>query len=707
LAQTYAPPPVQKPDEETLAKIKAKMEELDKAIKELNDPKVYTQLHVSHEFWPDIEIFHKAAVWILRHGEWYHKDYPKWTLEALDRGLERARNIKENKKSFPLTGRFVRGYRSLLDGSVQPYAIILPKDYRWKEGKNRRIEVILHGRDSSLTEVKFLHQFDTAAAPPDQEHIELHIYGRGNNAYRWAGDTDVLEALSHCVGTTNGALYDINRLGAANEFGPGRINIAFQVPDIDGGIMQMMPRDRIILRGFSMGGAGAWHLGLHYPDRWRSVSPGAGFTSTHGYIKNLPEKLAPYQEACLHIYDAVDYAENAANVPIVAYGGEKDPQLQAAENIAARLAPLGIPMTLLIGPDTEHRYHPEMLKRIKELQGQHAAAKRQKLGRLAEDTDPSKVHFVTYTPYFHQCYWVKMLAQERQYERSLVEAEFRDSTYRVHTENVRLLGLRMLGDEDYGKPVSIDIDGERITTKLISAPFVTDDHMDPFRNVEQLWNWMRTIQIVLERRHGNWQPTLLRKIEVDAARRPRKDNRLMGPIDIAFMRPFICVRGTGQSWHAATQRYAEANLKRFADEWNKHFRGDLPIKNDWEVDDEDLTNKNLILFGDPASNSLIAQAVDRLPMEWSKDRIAFAGKTVSAADHIPALIYPSPFALDRYVVLNSGHTFHAADFEGTNALLYPRLGDYAILKLKPTENDPLAVEVVTAGLFDENWQAPK
>src|SRR5687767_15243023 len=38
-------------------------------------------------------------------------------------------------------------------------------------------------------------------------------------------------------------------------------------------------------------------------------------------------------------------------------------------------------------------------------------------------------------------------------------------------------------------------------------------------------------------------------------------------------------------------------------------------------------------------------------------------------------------------VLNSGHTFHAKDFQGTNALLYPRLGDYALLKVTSPEKD--------------------
>ena len=48
---------------------------------------------------------------------------------------------------------------------------------------------------------------------------------------------------------------------------------------------------------------------------------------------NLPKELPDYQEKCLRIYDAVDYAENAFNVPVVAYSGEIDAQKKAADNI--------------------------------------------------------------------------------------------------------------------------------------------------------------------------------------------------------------------------------------------------------------------------------------------------------------------------------------------------------------------------------------
>ena len=54
----------------------------------------------------------------------------------------------------------------------------------------------------------------------------------------------------------------------------------------------------------------------------------------HARLHREPaEELPDYQEKCLRIYDAVDYAENAFDVPVVAYSGEKDAQKKAADNI--------------------------------------------------------------------------------------------------------------------------------------------------------------------------------------------------------------------------------------------------------------------------------------------------------------------------------------------------------------------------------------
>ena len=114
------------------------------------------------------------------------------------------------------------------------------------------------------------------------------------------------------------------------------------------------------------------------------------------------------------------------------------------------------------------------------------------------------------------------------------------------------------------------------------------------------------------------------------------------------------------------------------------------------------------LFGDPQSNPVIAKVLPKLPITWTKEKLVVNGVEYDSKTHIPVLIYPNPLTQYKtYVVINSGHTFKEADLKGTNALLYPRLGDWAVIKPTPTDKDPAAYEVVAAGLFDENWQFPK
>jgi len=203
---------------------------------------------------------------------------------------------------------------------------------------------------------------------------------------------------------------------------------------------------------------------------------------------------------------------------------------------------------------------------------------------------------------------------------------------------------------------------------------------------------------------AKWTATMPERISTLRLRGLHKLAGLQGPIDDAFMARFLCVRGTGPAWHDATQAYAAEMLEHFREEWSKYFRGDLPVKDDVELTPQDIATCHLILFGDPSSNSLLQQILPDLPMKWTKERITWQGKEYAADEHVPVLIYPSPLAPDRYVVLNSGHTFHAPDFKGTNARLFPRLGDWAILKLPGKSKSPLTAEVVRAGLFDDTWK---
>jgi pimeloyl-ACP methyl ester carboxylesterase len=646
-SQSYEPPPVKSPDESTVNAINAKTAKLDQALAALR------MQGVKDPVLAEIEIYHKAATWIVRHNEFYHADAGSWTLAVLDRGLLRAQQASggESPWHHQFGWPVVRAYRSRIDGSVQPFAVTFPADYDKDRQKKWRLDVVLHGRDPSLTEVKFLHQFSGGrVAPEDQGFIRLDIFGRGNNAYRWAGESDVLEAID--------AFVAVERM-----FGRD----------------QHLDPTRVVLRGFSMGGAGTWQLGLHRPDRWCVLGPGAGFTTTHGYVKNLPEKLPSDQESCLHIYDAVDYAENALNVPVVAYAGSDDPQLAAALNIQSRLQSRKIPMTLLIAPGLGHTFPPEWQQKAETEYAKYAGP-----GKGRKEY-PERIHFVTYTLKYPSCAWVEIFGLEQHYDRALVDAQKTEAGFAVKTANVRTLHLGM--PPGSVAPFVVSIDGQQVQAR----PYITP---------------LGSPNLYLDKRNGQWQVALPQKLVTDRLRQIQKITGLQGPIDDAFTDGFLCVRGTGKPWHPATAKHAEANLRRFQEEWDKFLRADLPIKDDVEITDEDIATKHLILFGDPGSNSLIAQVLDGLSLKWTPDSITFDKQTYSAANHVPMLIYPSPLNTGRYVVLNSGHTFHAAEFRGTNALLFPRLGDYAILKL-PQENDPLATEVATAGLFDDFWRFKK
>src|SRR5262249_15380116 len=147
-----------------------------------------------------------------------------------------------------------------------------------------------------------------------------------------------------------------------------------------------------------------------------------------------------------------------------------------------------------------------------------------------------------------------------------------------------------------------------------------------------------------------------------------------------------------------TAQWSAKSLDVFGRDFAKWLRGDARVKDDRAIAASDIADYNLILFGDPRSNSVIGRIVDRLPVRWTQTEIAVGAQTFGAADHIPVLIYPNPLNPKRYVVINSGHTFGDEDFRGTNAWLYPRLGDYAVMNGDGT--------TALSGFFDERWRLP-
>src|SRR5207245_5836584 len=142
------------------------------------------------------------------------------------------------------------------------------------------------------------------------------------------------------------------------------------------------------------------------------------------------------------------------------------------------------------------------------------------------------------------------------------------------------------------------------------------------------------------------------------------------------------------------------------DHWRKQFRGELKTINDTDVDDAWLAKANLVLWGDPHSNKVLAKIIGKLPIQWDVKGVHVGRETYGAGHHVPALIYPNPLNPKKYVVLNSSFTFREYDYLN-NARQIPRLPDWAVLDITqpPTAQRPAGI--ADAGFFGERWEVTR
>ncbi len=639
------PPPGIKLDDADRSELQAGVDALGKEIEQLRED--LKKKPALLELLPDVQIFHNAVRYALSYDEFYDKKEPAIARKLLAQGTERAKQLREGKTPWTTaTGLVVRGYQSKIDGSVQPYGLVVPPSYQTNSPYEHRLDIWCHGRGEKLTELSFLNarQSSPGEFTPKNAFV-LHLYGRYCNANKFAGEIDCLEALAH--------------------------------------VRKHYPIDenRIVMRGFSMGGAACWQFAVHYADLWAAAGPGAGFSETADFLKVFQsEKVQPpwYEKKLWHWYDCTDYAANLFNCPVIAYSGEVDRQKQAADRMDAAMKKEGMKLVHLIGPKTGHKYEPrtrdELNRRIDSIV---------KHGR---DSVPVHVLFTTWTLRYHKMLWVRIDGLEKHWSRADVDAVLGDGVT-IKTRNVSGLTLHFEPGscplETLEKPeVRIDDDEEVIK----GVPPVLSDR-----------SWTAHFR----KKNNEWE--VVEKADDGTL---RKRPGLQGPIDDAFMDSFLMVKPTGQPLNDKVGAWAAAEMKHAVDHWRKQFRGEARVKDDSAVTDADIAAHNLVLWGDPSSNTILAKIADKLPIRWDRQRITIGEETFAADHHVPLLIYPNPLNPKRYVVLNSGFTFREYDYLN-NARQVPKLPDFAVIDVNTPPSSRLPGKVVTAGFFDEEWRLPE
>src|SRR5262249_27439850 len=142
---------------------------------------------------------HNAVRYALQHDEFFNPREIAVARTLLKQGLDRARQLRDGKAPWATaTGLVVRGYVSRLDDSVQPYGLVVPASYQPGSPHQHRLDVWLHGRGETLSELNFLDQRQRSAGEFTPPHaFVLHPYGRYCNANKFAGEIDLFEALAH------------------------------------------------------------------------------------------------------------------------------------------------------------------------------------------------------------------------------------------------------------------------------------------------------------------------------------------------------------------------------------------------------------------------------------------------------------------------------------------------------------------------------
>ena len=108
----------------------------------------------------------------------------------------------------------------------------------------------------------------------------------------------------------------------------------------------------------------------------------------------------------------------------------------------------------------------------------------------------------------------------------------------------------------------------------------------------------------------------------------RKKHGLQGPIDDAFLEPFLVVRPTGTPWNAAANDQALRMLQRFDRQYTLAYRGHIRVKDDKDVTAADFAKYHVVLFGDPGSNRWIAKLNGKLPpLHWTKETVALGSRS--------------------------------------------------------------------------------
>lgn len=408
--------------------------------------------------------------------------------------------------------------------------------------------------------------------------------------------------------------------------------------------------DRIFLTGLSMGGEGTWSLATRYPHLFAAIAPVCP-PMDHRLHAVGRGPVLDFEQQVYDAYTPYHHLRNLIHVPMKVFHGDADPTVPVdhSRKMVERARELGCHVRYVEYPGVGHNaWDPayedgaifhwfKLLKRIER---------------------PATVEFATPSLRWPRSYWLRIDQIEARPGNAVIRADaVGDRTIKIITDNVAAF-----------------------TILLDEAPVDRSECLRVVLNSEEIYHGVPTLS---ELSFGEVETGLIKRAGLE------------GPVPDAFRDRYLLVYGSNND-HTGVYEASRELVSAMADpdEWADIH---IPVKSDVEVSDEDLRTYNIILFGNPATNSLIRRVNDDLPVRFAE------GGIVSGRRHIPTddagllVVYPNPICQDRYVVIIGGNTPETLK----TAAFYRYAPDYVIFE--PGRDDQDRPRVLDSGTFSNRW----
>lgn len=537
---------------------------------------------------------------------------PRELTDAITQTRNRATEIETSVGDAANT-RFNLHERAYFapDGSAQPFWVALPNNYTPR--RKWPLIVYLHGYSTDISKINpWFPPAEMLDAARQRGFLMAIPYGRRNSDFVQWGEDDTLR-----VKTETMAHYSIDSA-------------------------------RVFLAGASMGGYGAYAIGLHDPGQWAAVAPICGRTDFYLWF-NLKRDAVPAWKRAL--YDADDprfLARNASSTPFFTQHGSLDMTVpvEHSRRFAADAKALKLPFFYREQSDGDHWF---------DFQGKAVEWAFNWFQMLPSKTPPKQIDMVAVDLREARNSWARIEAFEKYGEAARLKVQLSLESITVEAQNVTRFVL---------EPPSGLLRPGRLVTLMVNG-VESSKLYDPLLPIA----WEKTGAAV------------------------EKSPQHCGPFKNAFRDPFLLVYGDENDQKAA---------QHFAREWSDNADGNAPLKAATEIADADKKSFNLILFGTRDSNPLLAEIADNLPLELTAKGYRRGDKNVDVAEREKLglrLVWKSPWSKERLVAVCSGLWWGEKLPVNHKLDLIP---DYLLYNDKTDADD--TNHPLEAGFFDGNWK---